>query len=380
MAAPSRNPRPTLRDIARIVNLSTRAVSQALRDREGNVKVSEATRQRVQEVAAQLGYRQNIAARALKTGRTGLLGILSFQARDIISARLLYHAVQAAKCEGHLPVVYHADRLETRACLAACHAMIDSNVDGVILLAPSEATFPQAHLQLLLEAGIKVVAINAPWLEGVPGFMPDKREGFEGLIRHLVAEGNRSITLVSWDLPPDLPRQRYFHARSALDAFEAMKKEYPQVDFRRHPVPLGRFSERMPLLEGIHPLHVIGYVVMRELLKGGNLPDTLMLQADNWALGALRACAEAGVNVPRDLALTGFEDDPASAGGYVPITTVAYPAGKLCTLALAQLLALIRGEAQQGSSLVKTRCELVVRQSSVRRPLQGPDPATLTFR
>ncbi len=380
MTASPRNNRPTLRDIAQIVNLSPRAVSQALRDREGNVKVSEATRERVQKVAAELGYRQNIAARALKTGRTGLLGILSFQAQDVISAQLLYHAVQAAKNEGHLPVVYHADRFETRACLASCHAMIDSNVDGVILLAPAERTFPQEHVRLLLEAGIKVVAINAPWLGGVPGFIPDKREGFEALMRHLVAEGNRSITFVAWELPANMPRWRYFHARTGLDALEAMKREHPRVRFRSHPVPLGDLSDRMPMLEGIHPLHVPGYLGMRQLLELGKLPDALMLLTDTWAMGALHACAEAGVKVPQNLAITGFEDDPSSAGGYVPLTTVSHPAPELCRLALAELLALIRGETKQARRLTKIRGELKVRQSSVRHPLPVADPASLTFR
>lgn len=98
--------------------------------------------------------------------------------------------------------------------------------------------------------------------------------------------------------------------------------------------------------------------------KRAHRPEAVACSNDDWALGALTACAEAGARVPADIALTGFDNILVGNYGAVPLTTVAQPIEQMTNKAVELLVKQVRGEKLSASEeLVKMPCQLVVRHS-----------------
>lgn len=366
----------TIRDIASRLDISFQAVAQALSDNpRGTVKVSEETRKRVRKMADKMGYRHNRAAQTLRTGRSGMLGVLSFQGIDQIGIRRLHHSIEEIKKIGLSPVVHHVDSATEETCTQACNEMIDAKVDGVLLLNPTP-NFKQDHITRLQATGRPVASIGSPWLKGIPRYLADKPKGFEMLVRHLIEEGYRKIALLCADLQQNKNRQYAWHTLSAREGFESAIKwaggKKLTIEPHVYPITFEAFRLCLDPAIGITSLYCAGYMAMRELIETRKVPEALVCQVDAWAVGALRACAEGGLRVPHDMALAGFENDPVSAVGSVPLTTVEHPLSKLCHKAVTGLVEIMNGKAASSQQLVRIPCELIVRQSTMRTPCPRP--------
>lgn len=370
--------RVTLKDLGLKLGLSARAVSQALSDGEGTVKVSAATRERVKALAKELGYRHNLAAKALRTGKTGTLGVLTFHSFPPLAVQRIHYTLEAIKCQSEVtPLIYHSESTDEESCHKACNAMLDAKVDGVLILNPSQEF---AHQTRLLELGIPVVSVGQPYAGKLPKFVADKKGGFAGLASHLVDEGYKSITFLSRDIShdQDSPGMKW-HVASLTEAFQEAKTRAhaagSKTVFRFHHPKPGVAERSAPNFGEIHSLYAPGYLGMWELIRSGDVPDALMCQVDTWALGALRACAEAGISVPEDMALTGFENDLSSTVGYVPLTSAGQPHREICASAVTELIALIKGEIPLRDRLEMHPCQVIIRQSSVRRKFASLYPS-----
>ncbi len=367
--------RVTLKDLGRQLGLSERAVSQALSDNHNATsKVSEKTREKVVHLARKLGYRRDIAAKSLSTGRTGLIGVIT--TRNILQLVQQQNraVVEAFARHGQMPLSHEVSET-AEDYEQACNMMLDAKVDGVLLVRPSYQAFMPRVLNRLLRDGVAVTAIGHPHLRHVPKFIANKKEGFYQLARHLIDEGYRSIMLQADSMESRRAAGgSLWHVGSAVEGFTKAAREVegqpgaPELIYHRVGPKMSHLSAG-----DIHPLYVKGYAVMRGLIAKGKLPDAIMCQVDTWALGVLRACAEAGVRVPEDVALTGFEGDPTCSVGSVPLTSVMQPFEQLADLAVERLMAIIKGECPQKESITELPCTLTVRQSSVRRKLPPPE-------
>lgn len=364
----------TLRDVARRVGLSMGATSRALiHNPNCTARVSEATRQRVRSVAAEMGYRHNRAAQSLRTGRTGILAIIMPNALDFMSARRMRAAVVAAWDGGLSPMVFYYDRAKLEDSEQLFSSVLDSGADAV-LLCGRELT--ARHIAPLVERGLPVVSAGFGGPLGVACYFPDKRDGFFQLGRHLLAEGYRSIGLLSVSLkgagPGDL-----LHTRAAVGGFEDVMKwardEGIELDSRVFALKNKFVDAGMDAAGSLHPLYSYGYFAMRELIGKGPLPAAIMCQNDAWAAAAARACGEEGIRVPQDVAITGFENDPSSSVGSVPLTTVDHPVEEIFRRAVKELLRLLQSGERSDAAQCPVPCQLIVRQSSTCRPVGRPE-------
>lgn len=357
--------RPTLRDIAKITGISVQAVSQALGDYSGTVKVSAATKSRVRQVAEEIGYRKDTIAQALRRGRSGAIGVLGFRARHGSFVERLFHTFTELGRLKLIPSVHLADPKSKESCLQACHDLLDSKVDGVVILAPPPGgEFTQAHVQMFQERGIPVVTVAGSWLTNVMSFAHDIQDAYEKIGRHLVAEGFRSITLMCLD-----PSGPQLHRQKMLSGFRNAQEEARlagrDVAFDVFSLPSEAEISKLRV-DDIHELYKPGYVGMKRLIERGRLPEALMCQVDNIALGAMRACGEAGIRVPEDLALTGFGDYGDSSSGYIPLTTVSNDLEQICHLAIERLHKTIEEKSRTGSQNILVSGRLIIRRSSKR--------------
>jgi len=335
----------TIKDIAAELGLSFQAVSQALNPRKNTSHVSEATRKRVEETARRMGYRGHQAARMLRSGRSGLLGVLIFDHPHQVMHYRLHHILAEIHAAGYRPFVHLADTRQNSGAMDGCLAMLDANVEGVLFVDP--IGFPEeSPVEKLLECQIPVISIGSHQWSGITSYQADRKHGFYALTRHLLQAGCRSLVLLKADTNK---RYRRFFRRFMNDmtagfhqAVREADGEFGLIEARVQTVEFGMDREETEGLP-IHPIHRSGYVGMLELLAKDNLPDALLCQADCWALGALRACYESGIQIPTNLLLTGFNDEPGGSVGPPPLTTIAQPHAEIARRAIADVVSQIQG-------------------------------------
>jgi DNA-binding LacI/PurR family transcriptional regulator len=336
------NPKPERRrpavmtDVAELAGVSHQTVSRVLHD---NPHVSEETRERVLAAIRQLDYRPNSMARALVTGRTNTLGVVTFDTTLYGPASTLLGIEQAAHDAGYGVSVSSVRSLNRRTVLAAIEQLRDQGVDGVAVIAPVQAGVEALrHVQ----GDFAVVAVAAAPHASIPVAGVDQFAGAAAATRHLLDLGHKTV----WHLagPSDWKEadERVEGWKSALESAGA-------------PIPA--------LLRGDWTARS-GYEIGRSLLE---IPEATAVLAgnDQMALGLLRRLHEAGKDVPRTLSVVGFDDIPEAAYFTPPLTTVRQDFAELGRRCLKLLLGRIEGEPARQVAVAP---ELVVRASTGTPP------------
>jgi DNA-binding LacI/PurR family transcriptional regulator len=320
-------------DVARLAGVSHQTVSRVVHD---NPNVSGDTRERVLAAIKQLNYRPNSMARALVTGRTKTLGVISSDTTFYGPASTLFGIERAAHDAGYAVIVSSLRSVNRGLVLEAVQRLRDQGVDGVAVIAPLRAG---ADALRHLKSDIPVVALEAGQNASIPVATVDQRAGAAAATRHLLSLGHKTVWHLAGPADWQEAEERIVGWKSALEAAGAAV-----------PPPLrGDWSPRS------------GYEAGAQLLKTPNL-TALFVGNDQMALGVLRRFHEAGREIPRDLSLVGFDDIPEAAYFTPPLTTVRQDFAELGKRCLELLLARIEGADQTVRLVVPP--ELVVREST----------------
>lgn len=332
----------TLKDIAREAGVSVATVSKVLRD-EPETFIGASTREKVAAAARRMGYRQNLHARSLRTGKSELIGLMAFNVNIRVALLRLQAVDQAVRARGYRTAVWSASGqldAEQRA-LDECQSQM---ADGLILVHPSAELSAEA-LQPLLDAGTPIVT-----LEPVPGaaldcVTVDRRYGTYLAVRHLLELGHRRIALLHGD-------QRYETDRGRTAGYRMACEE------------AGLEIDRSLWLEAGAGYRA-GYEAARELLSRRLGPTAVFCNNDENAIGAMRAFREAGLRIPQDLAVVGFDDLEVAEFAAVPLTTVSQPISEQARQAVDRLFARIERPAEAHlPETVALAPSLIVRESS----------------
>lgn len=335
--------RPVMDDVARLAGVSKQTVSRVLND---HPSVRPHTREAVLEAMRSLGYRPSRSARSLASGRTRMLGVISFDAARFGPASVLTAINTAAQDAGYLVSSIAIATADPDPVLHAVRRLTAEGVDGVIAIAPQRGigrTLADARL------GMPLVMLENDLTDGAPLVTADSRTGAREATEHLLGLGHRTVRHVAGPAGWISAEQRLDSWRATLEAAGAPVRE-PLI---------GDWSADS------------GYRLGRELAER---PDVTAVFASNdqMALGVLRAFHEAGRRVPDDVSVVGYDDIPEAAHFLPPLTTVRTDFGEIGTRAVRLLLDRIDGHAdgRTGAGGVPvTSVELVVRRSS------GPAPA-----
>ncbi len=287
--------RVTIREVAREAGVSVATVSRVLND---SGPASAETVRRIREVAARLRYTPNEAARSLIRSRTQTIGVLLPDLHGAFFSEVIRGVDQRARQAGfHLLVSsFHDDPREMEAAL---HAM-RGRVDGLVVMAPDVAT-----RALLAELSNELVAVllNPPTADGsCSSVHVDNVGGARAMVRHLVRLGRRRIAMITGEERNHDARERRRGYRAALRA--ARLPVLPELE------AAGDFTEPS------------GYAAAQALLALRKRPDAIFAANDAMAVGALSALRDAGVRVPEDVALVGFDDIPIARDLTPPLTSV----------------------------------------------------------
>jgi len=339
--------RVTIRDVARKAGVSVATVSRVFND-SGPVNVE--TRNRIREVARELRYAPNSAARSLSARRTGTLGVLLPDLHGEFFSEVIRGVDLAVQRHGYhlLLSSSHNDRAEVAAALRVMHG----RVDGIILMSPA---VDADTLVAELPASLPVVLLNcAVRDERFDSLDIDNAGGARAMTEHLLACGHRRIAVVCGPARNHDANERLRGYREALRAAGVEPREAWELP--------GDFSE------------AAGHRSAASLLALDPRPTALFAANDAMAIGAMSALREAGLRVPDDVAVTGFDDVPISRYVTPPLTTVRVAISEFGARAADVLVAALAGDGthRRGHDVLPTA--LVVRGSCGCRDRPPPAP------
>jgi DNA-binding LacI/PurR family transcriptional regulator len=288
---PARRRAVTLHDVAREAGVAVSTVSRALSTPE---RVNVRTREHVQAVAAELGYRPNRLAQALHTGRTHMLAVLIPDITNPHNFGLVRGAEAQARAAGSTLII---GDIQGGAELEAAHLdRLASSVDGFLLAASR-----LSDEQLRAVAGRSPVVLFNRRVEGLASLVTDSADGSRQIVEHLVALGHRSLAYLAGPAAAWSDTERW---RALSEAAEAAG------------VRIARCGPFAPTLDGGPAAADVGLATGATALVAFN---------DLLAIGALRRLAERGIEVPRQVSVVGYDDIFGADFCSPPLTTVAGP-------------------------------------------------------
>lgn len=335
----------TIRDVARQAQVSVASASRAL---NGLDSVTEMTRERVLSAARTLRYVPHSGARSLSTRRTDTVGVVLPDLYGEFFSEIIRGVDGAARARGlHILVsTSHDDAAEAAEVMRAMRG----RVDGLLLMSPHV----DAHvLADNLADDLPVVLLNSSLDDARhAAFRVDNYAGAYAVVRHLVETGRRRIAHIAG---PDTNFESRERRRGYL---EAMGELAPEV---RPRVVLGDFTEES------------GHAAGLRLATGDEPVEAVFAGNDMMAIGCLAGLNAAGLSVPEDVALAGFDDVPIARLVRPALTTARIPIADLGRRALERLYEIINDpdDAERRSETV--RPEVVVRESTRPGPLGRPE-------
>jgi LacI family transcriptional regulator len=328
--------RTTMADVAREANVSTQTVSRVL---NGKGEIRPETRQMVLDVIERMGYRPNALARSLVTNRTGTIGLIVPDIGNPFFAEVVRGVEDTARIHGFTVLLCNTDQMPERE-LSAFLAIEDKWVDGIILCA---SRLPDDQLTTLAKRRQGVVLVSHEPVDGVVGSVrADDECGTIEATRHLLARGRKRITFLAGKPGGPSHRARLRGFQGAVNGAD-LEPSDPRTKFCIS-TPAG------------------GYQAAREVLRERPDLEALLCFNDLVAIGALRACIEAGVRVPEDVHVVGFDDNVLASMVQPQLTTVRRPKHEIGSRAMELLIAHLNGVEHPRDVVLPA--ELVVRASA----------------
>ncbi|MBM3133769.1 MAG: LacI family transcriptional regulator [Chloroflexi bacterium] len=328
----------TIADIARRAGVSKATVSRVLNNKPD---VDAAKRERILGIIRETGYVPRLAAVSLATGRTNLIGLLAPSLSRPWSLEVIQGISEAIESTAYELVLYTTSLDERNQELFA-RALSNGLTDGLLIMLPRNST---GYLSQLEHQGFPTVLIDH---RGVPSSLPTVTaaniDGAYAAIHHLLTLGHRRIGIITGIMDFGCSRDRLEGYKKALrDAGIAPDP---------HLIKYGDFSEST------------GYALAEQWLRDSTSqrPTAIFASNDAMAFGVLRAARAAGISVPDDLAVVGFDDVPGAAQTHPALTTVRQPLRDMGRRAVEMLLLQIR-QGRPAESKVVVPTELIVRES-----------------
>lgn len=338
--------RATLRDVAELAGVSVQTVSNVTRGRFDLMGAE--TRERVERAMQEVGYHPNVTARSLRQARTHSIGFfvvdeaVSFMA-DPLTALLVAGVSDVAR-DSNYEVLIRGDRpFEVSKSLA--QPLLEHRADGAVVVLSGEPEVRRGYIELLRSTHVPFVVFDELIDDrDVLTVRTAERDSSRQLTEHIISKGHERIAFIAARIPWALIEQRRL---GYLDALEAASIE---------PDPRLQLFEATWQAEG-------GRLMAEKLLTQRVRPTAIICGSDMLAVAAMSAVKRAGLKVPDDIAVAGFNDFEFSSYTDPPLTTVRVPGYAMGRMAATMLLSALDGETPAQSDVVLEN-ELIVRESA----------------
>ncbi|WP_127474277.1 LacI family DNA-binding transcriptional regulator [Microbacterium sulfonylureivorans] len=347
----------TLADVAQAAGVSRTTASLVLSDRGDELRIAEASQERVRRVAAELGYRPNMLSASLRSGTTRTIGFISDTvATSQLASDMIKGALEGARRHGYLLFIGESegDEQEQERLI---EAMLDRQVDGLILASmfTRERSLPKSL------TGKKVVLLNTlptDHRRTAPAVIPDEYTAGREAARLLLEAGHTEIHLIgAGPALSDVPRGTV-----------AARERLAGILDELHTAGLTAASGTVRHIW----LPADGWTAAAELISSGIRRGAIITFNDRLAFGAYQAIAEARLSVPEDFSIVSFDDHQLASWLHPGLTTFAIPHHELGRRALEILLA----DDDQHAPVIE-RLPMPVRRRGSVRDLTSATPLTV---
>ena len=334
--------RVLLKDVAKAAGVSPGVISRVLNDRPSTVRVSDDTRERVIRMAKRMGYRPNPIAQSLKTKRTATIGVV-VNAPDRLP--MLQAAEHHATSHG-FDLLLGISEWDREREANEIERLLNRNVDGLLIISPSIREGRQEILERLVRDHFPLVGVGPVITEGMDFVDWDRTTAFRQLTEHLLSRGCRRFAFLVDCEPPGIlaRREGIEEALRTVDGAELSTFMHPAC------------GQREALDRNMGPFQTF----LKEW-KG----DAAMCVPDEVAMMVIRAAQSLGIDVPRDLAVSGSTNNPWSAIADVPLTTVSMPGEAMLKVAIDHLVQRVSGKRRDGRFVRYVAGKPVIRRSSL---------------
>lgn len=327
---------PTILDVAERAGVSKSLVSLVMRD---SPNVSDEKRAAVLDAARELGYRPNAAARSLARQRTYLIGVVVSDFGNPFFSELLEGVEDSASLAGYRALFNTGSRDPARE-IVALETLLQLRTDGLILASPR---FDETELSKIPTHVPVVMVGKDTTVTGIDVVMNDDHHGSELVVRHLTALGHRRIIHLHGGAGAG--------ATTRLDGFvDAMERR----GLGPSSIPAG-FTEDA------------GAKAALEILELDPMPTAVYAANDVAAMGVMRTLEGAGLRIPDDVSLVGYDNVDFSGLDHIALTTIDQPRRRIGMMAIDMLLQRIDGERSR-------RRRVTVEPSLVVRKTTAPPP------
>jgi LacI family transcriptional regulator len=304
----------TIQDVAKVANVSITTVSRVINK---TPSVTAKNRLRVEEAIRKLKFKPNISAQRLAGGKTNTIGLV------IPFYPGLFHSFYAIEIIRAIGAVCERMRMDLLLHLSTRNAVLNFNaVDGIVF---ADIIDNVAQVDEAIKQGIPSVVINRNFEQSqVNCVYIDNKAGAYEAVNYLIGLNHKIIAHISGDLNTQAASERLAGYKKALvdKGILASDKYIFKADYSRN-------SSRK---------------AVEAIIKTDKRPTAIFVASDDMAMEAISALAEKRINVPQDISVIGFDDDPIGLFGQIRLTTVHQPLNEMCEKALETLLYLIAGK------------------------------------
>ena len=335
-------PRVSIKDIARAAYVSHSTVSRALND---SPRVRAETKARIQRLAHEMNYSPDSQARSLVMGTTQTIGVVVTTITDPFIAEVV-QGIESTAHQHNYTVILVNSNGEPEREIAAVEMLHSKRVDGVVVTSSRVGARYQAHLDRLHVPVVLVNSLNTASGAYTFSISVDNQHGACLAADHLLELGHRRIAYITGPANQSDDLDRLAGYREALDlAGSALDGDLVIAGTGR----AGGGERALP-----------------QIIALDDPPTAVFCYNDMTAIGVLQAARKAGLKVPQDLAVVGFDDIPLAPFVYPPLTTVAQCKQQMGQQAVEMVLALIEGNSAASDEVtnIVVQGKLIVRESS----------------
>jgi DNA-binding LacI/PurR family transcriptional regulator len=301
----------TLKSVAQHLGLTPGTVSAVLNNTKAARTIPESTRNRIIEAARELNYQPNFLARSLRVRRTFTVGVIVEEIGDSYGASIV-NGIEPHLRDNNFFFLTVAHRHNPKLLLTYSQLLISRGVEGIITIDTSVGEAPD--LPTVAVAGHQKV-------ENVTNIILDHRRAAELGLRHLKELGHQHIAFL----------RGHRESSDSASRWEAIQEVAREFDIQIRP-------ELVLQIEGTESTPELGYPLGKALIAHGIPFTALFAYNDISAIGAMRAFQEAGLRVPEDISVVGFDDVAIASFSIPPLTTVRQPLEKMGKIAAQTLL------------------------------------------
>jgi LacI family transcriptional regulator len=340
--------RVTIKQIAKLAGVSTQTISRVINDKG---EVSPETRKRIQDIIDQYGYKPSAVARSLSQQRSHTIGVITAGLKYIGPSMILNGITDEADELGYALMLKKLPRFDSKNVQPIFEALIAQHVDGIIWAIPEVGDNQKWIKEETISLPVPFMFLTAPPRPDVSSIDYDNYLGGKMATEHLLYQGYRKIGHISGPLDWLSARQRKKGWEDALQESRINPQEMPCVE--------GNWSTAS------------GVPAFNCLLADDPEIDALFVANDQMALGVLQIACKRGIQVPKELAVVGFDGLAESEFFWPPLTTIYQDLHTLGSVAVKEIVSIIESQHNSEAEIevkhINLQPQLIVRESSVKK-------------